>query len=108
MLELWASEPSRNVFRPDLLNVMVDGMRRTDEGGELKAAVIEVREAKRSKGRDIPVMGIGSTLLLKGLEAERVIVLDASSMNACNAYVALSRSSKSVTIISKMPVIGRA
>ncbi|GAA3725673.1 hypothetical protein GCM10022268_36750 [Sphingomonas cynarae] len=108
LLESWAVDPDRNVFRPDLLNVMVDGMRRTAEDGELKTSVLEVREAKRSKGRDVPALGIGSTLLLKGLEAERVIILDARSMSACNAYVALSQASKSVTVISKKSVIGRS
>ncbi|WP_343528593.1 UvrD-helicase domain-containing protein [Sphingomonas sp.] len=107
VLESWSKESSRNVYRPDLLNVMIDGMRRTTEDGDLKAAVLEVREAKRSKGRDVPTMGIGSTLLLKGLEAERVVVLDAGSLNACNAYVALSRASKSITVISSRSVIGR-
>jgi len=95
------------VFRPDLLAVMMDGMRRTPEDGDLKASVLDVREAKRSTGREVPPMGIGSTLLLKGLEAERVLILDASAMNACNAYVALSRASKSVTVIADKPVIGR-
>ncbi len=106
MLECWHKTPGWFVYRPDLLNVMMDGMRRTAEDGDLKASVLEVREAKRSKGRHIPALGIGSTLLLKGLEAERVIILDAGSMNACNAYVALSRASRSVTVISKNPVIG--
>lgn len=106
MLELWSTAPGRNLFRPDLLSVMIDGMRRTSEDGELKMSVLDVREAKRSSGRDIPALGIGSTLLLKGLEAERVLILDASSMNACNAYVALSRASKSVIVISDKSVIG--
>lgn len=107
ILELWSTAPGRNLFRPDLLSVMIDGMRRTPENGDLKTSVLDVREAKRSAGRDIPAMGIGSTLLLKGLEAERVLILDASYMGACNAYVALSRASKSVTVISDKSVIGR-
>lgn len=107
MLELWSTALGRNLFRPDLLSVMIDGMRRTSEDGDLKTSVLDVREAKRSTGRDIPALGIGSTLLLKGLEAECVLILDASSMNACNAYVALSRASKSVIVISDKSVIGR-
>lgn len=107
MLELWSIAPGRNLFRPDLLSVMIDGMRRTSEDGELKTSVLDVREAKRSSGRDVPALGIGSTLLLKGLEAERVLILEAGSMNACNAYVALSRASKSVIVISDRSVIGR-
>ncbi len=61
---------------------MMDGMRRTPEDKDLKASVLDVREAKRSTGREVPPMAIGSTLLLKGLEAERVLILDASTMNA--------------------------
>lgn len=107
MLEFWSMVPGRRVFRPDLLAVMMDGMRRTSEDEDLKASVLDVREAKRSTGREVPPMAIGSTLLLKGLEAERVLILDASTMDACNTYVALSRASKSVTVISDKPVIGR-
>lgn len=108
MLELWSTAPGRNLFRPDLLCVMIDGMRRASDDGELKTSVLDVREAKRRTGRDLPALGIGSTLLLKGLEAECVLILDASSMNACNAYVALSRASKSVIVISDKSVIGRS
>lgn len=107
LLESWGDAPDRNVFRPDLLNVMMDGMRRTSEDGELQTSVLKVRESKRSKGREVPALGIGSTLLLKGLEAEHVVILDASSMNACNTYVALTRASKSVTVISKNAVVGQ-
>ena len=107
MMEQWSIDPGRRVFRPDLLAVMIDGLRRTPEDGDLKATVLDVREAKRASGRQVPPMGIGSTLLLKGLEAEHVVVLDASAMNACNAYVALSRASKSIAVISSSAIIGR-
>ena len=108
MLESWRLTPGLRVFRPDLLAVMLDGMRRTTDDGDLKASVLSVREAKRSGGRQIPSMGIGSTLLLKGLEAEHVLILEAGAMNACNAYVALSRASKAITVISNKSVIGRS
>lgn len=48
---------------------------------------------------------IGTTLLVKGLEFDHAIVLDAESLSAKELYVALTRGSKSVTIISNSPVL---
>ena len=65
-------------------------------------AVEVVREQRRHQGdRRIPTRAIGSTLLLKGLEADHALILDAGAMNAHNLYVALSRGAKSITVFSK-------
>ncbi|EMK7708431.1 TPA: UvrD-helicase domain-containing protein [Yersinia enterocolitica] len=68
-----------------------------------------VRERVRQEGdRRIPNRAIGSTLLLKGLEADHCLILDAQGqgMNARHLYVALSRGAKTVTIFSKYQHIG--
>ena len=43
---------------------------------------------------------LGTTLLVKGLEFDHAIVLDAASLSRKELYVALTRGAKSLTIIS--------
>ncbi len=66
-----------------------------------KQAAEIVREQRRHQGdRRIPSRAIGSTLLLKGLEADHCLILDVGTMNVQNLYVALSRGAKSITVFS--------
>lgn len=48
---------------------------------------------------------IGTTLLLKGLEFDHSIVLDATSLTKKDLYVALTRARKSITIISRNMIL---
>jgi DNA helicase-2/ATP-dependent DNA helicase PcrA len=45
------------------------------------------------------------TRLIKGLEFEHALILDASEHDAKNFYVAVPRPTKSLTICSRNPVI---
>ena len=65
----------------------------------LKEAMVKSREKIRQKGDGrVPHIAIGSTLLLKGLEANHCLILDAQSMNPQHLYVAISRGAKSLTV----------
>lgn len=66
------------------------------------AAAGEVYQREfRYKGRPIRRRKqIGSTLLVKGLEFDHGIVLDASTLSQKELYVAITRGSKSLTIVS--------
>jgi DNA helicase-2/ATP-dependent DNA helicase PcrA len=57
-------------------------------------------------GRPLPKRAVGSTLLLKGLEAEVVVLLNIEGMSAQNLYVALTRGSMKLVVCSASPVIG--
>jgi hypothetical protein len=71
-----------------------------------RQAAETIREKRRHYGdRRIPKRAIGSTLLLKGLEADHSLILNAGAMNLYNLYVALSRGAKSITIFSNTNVI---
>jgi DNA helicase-2/ATP-dependent DNA helicase PcrA len=48
---------------------------------------------------------IGTTLLVKGLEFDHAIVLEADSLSRRELYVALTRGAKSLKIISTLPVL---
>lgn len=91
-----------HIYRPHILSVMLAALSRAiGRGMPLRQAAIAEREAQRTKGRVLPTRGIGSTLLLKGLESERAIVLNADPMTAQHVYVAISRASTSLTVMSR-------
>jgi DNA helicase-2/ATP-dependent DNA helicase PcrA len=70
-------------------------------------AASSIREQLRLRGdRRIPQRAIGSTLLLKGLECDHSLILNADSMNAQHLYVALSRGAKSTTVFSQCNLVG--
>ena len=50
-------------------------------------AAIRMREQNRLLGRPLPKRAVGSTLLLKGLEAEIAVILDADAVDPANLYV---------------------
>lgn len=67
----------------------------------LSDSASSIREKRRQQGdKRITSRAIGSTLLLKGLESDHVLILDASQMDRSNLYVALSRGSKTITLFS--------
>ena len=71
----------------------------SDQNLTLKEAMELARERTRQRGDGrVPHIAIGSTLLLKGLETDHCLILDAGQMNQQNLYVALSRGAKSVTV----------
>ncbi len=69
-------------------------------------AAIQVREQSRLLGRPLPRRAVGSTLLLKGLEAEAVVILNADGLNGSNLYVAMTRGSKHLTVCSTRAMLG--
>jgi hypothetical protein len=63
----------------------------------------------RHKGRPVGRRKlIGTTLLVKGLEFDHGIVLDAASLSKKELYVALTRGAKSLTIVSSQPILNPA
>jgi DNA helicase-2/ATP-dependent DNA helicase PcrA len=60
----------------------------------------------RHKGRPVGRRRlIGTTLLVKGLEFDHAIVLDAASLSRKELYVALTRGARSLTVISTNPIL---
>jgi hypothetical protein len=70
-------------------------------GMTLKDSIIQVREKNRYTGdKRISHRAVGSTLLLKGLECDHCVILDAASLSLENFYVAVTRGAKSLSIYS--------
>jgi len=74
-------------------------------GNSFSETAIRVREQNRLIGRPLAKRSVGSTLLLKGLEAEVAVILDADEMDARNLYVAMTRGAKKLVVCSRSPVL---
>lgn len=97
-----------NIFRADLFNRAIGVMRK--QAGHQQLSLAEATEKYHSefryKGRPVGRRKlIGTTLLVKGLEFDHGIVLEADSLSRKELYVALTRSAKSLTIISSTPTL---
>jgi DNA helicase-2/ATP-dependent DNA helicase PcrA len=96
------------VTRGDLFNRMMGVLRKHALNPQITVAeAAEKFHAEfRHKGRLIGRRKIiGTTLLVKGLEFDHAIVLDAESLSRKELYVAFTRGAKSLTVISSSPVL---
>jgi len=94
------------IYRPVLLNACIKAFKLSSEGSlSFYDAVLRVREEYRHVGRLLPRRAVGSTLLLKGLEADVVVVLDADNLDKRNLYVAITRGSRLLVICSRSPIL---
>lgn len=106
LLEAWSAEPTVRSHRPAILYAATKALRLAGAGTcDLLQAVIRTREESRFKGRPLPRRAVGSTLLLKGLEAEVAVILDATTLNAANLYVAMTRGSMGLVVCSPTPIL---
>jgi len=60
-----------------------------------------VRNRTRQTGRRLPRAALGRTLLVKGLEFDHAIILDAEALTAKHLYVAMTRGRSSLTVLSQ-------
>lgn len=94
-----------HTYRRDLLNRFLNVLKiHIDEGetSTLLESAHAYQGAFRHSGRPIRhTKLIGTTLLVKGLEYDHAIIMDADSLDLKHLYVAMTRGSKSLTIITK-------
>lgn len=74
-----------------------------------ESGLCEVAWRQRSRasvmGRLVEKRVVSRTLLVKGLEFDHAVVLNADALNAKELYVAMTRGSKSLTVLSSSPTI---
>ena len=101
------AQPSARLYRSTIYWSAIRALRLCSVSGMLTLhdASIRIREQNRIVGRPLPRRAVGSTLLLKGLEAEGVVILDADGLDARNLYVAMTRGSKMVAVCSREQVL---
>lgn len=90
------------LFRKEMFFAMrsalqIKSTRRTES---LPDAIWEVQNRIRHAGRKFARRSVGSTLLVKGLAFDRAVIVHAASMSRKDWYVALTRATKSIRVIS--------
>lgn len=96
--------------RPAVLRACIKALQSCDgsDGNTFYDAAVRSREQNRLLGRPLPKRAVGSTLLLKGLEADVSVILDAADhVDARNLYVAMTRGSKRLVICTDSDVLIR-
>jgi DNA helicase-2/ATP-dependent DNA helicase PcrA len=95
-----------SAHRPLVLRACLAALRACGAGnGTFADQAMRERERYRATGRALPSRAVGSTLLLKGLEAEVVVILDGPRHDSKNLYVAMTRGSKLVVVCSPTPTL---
>jgi DNA helicase-2/ATP-dependent DNA helicase PcrA len=78
----------------------------TKGDGHLSDIAWNIRDTGRKVGRKVDKKTISTTLLIKGLEFDHAVILNANELDdAENLYVAMTRGSKSLTVLSENPAI---
>uniref|UniRef100_E6PG82 UvrD-like helicase ATP-binding domain-containing protein n=1 Tax=mine drainage metagenome TaxID=410659 RepID=E6PG82_9ZZZZ len=95
------------VYRPAVLRACFKALQECEAQPSLSFydATVRVREESRLMGRSLPRRAVGSTLLMKGLEAEVAVVLNAEAMNARHLYVAMTRGAFRLVVCSRSPIL---
>jgi len=108
-VQAFSRAPDVRVYRPEALRVFVAALQRASTGTvTLSEAVCAAREHNRHRGRQVSRRAVGSTLLLKGLEADVAVILDPAPMNRKHLYVALTRGAKRLVVCSERPILAPA
>lgn len=102
-LERMPSIPKAVMYRRELYDEMIRGLRMAiaNGNGSLHDALWLVRNHSRFAGRRLGRCVVGTTLLVKGLEFDHTIILDADGMDTKDLYVALTRGARSLTVFSR-------
>jgi DNA helicase-2/ATP-dependent DNA helicase PcrA len=106
LLQRLEEQPGARVFRPEMLHCCRSAMRAVTAGDRtFLEAVLQARERNRHHGRPVSRRAVGSTLLLKGLEADVAVILQPEQMDACHLYVALTRGARRVLVCAERGVL---
>lgn len=97
------------MYRADLWHEMLRAIAYlSDEFTSLEDAAWHIRTQTRFVGRKEYQRIVSRTLLVKGLEFDHAVVLDADQLDAKNLYVAITRGANSLTILSEKPILNGA
>jgi hypothetical protein len=100
-----AEQRGARVYRPEVLNCCISALRAAGGGGEFTGAARQIRECNRHLGRPLGRRAVGSTLRLKRLEADVVVILEPDRMTAQHLYVASTRGARRVVVCSPTPLL---
>lgn len=105
-IEIMKEMPKAVIYRRELLDEGLRALREHDPAKHesVADAFWAVRNRTRQMGRRMLRCSMGRTLLIKGLEFDHAIILDADALSAKDLYVALTRGCKSLTVLGRSPV----
>ncbi len=91
------------VHRPEGLYQLQSALQESAGLGmeQVPVALAAVRTRARHRGRLVPKRTVGTTLLVKGLEFDTALVLNADELSRNELYVAITRGSTSLRITSR-------
>jgi hypothetical protein len=95
------------LFRPDPIRLLRGAVAVRPQAvvNEWAEVITAIREQNRHLPRTDTKFGIGTTKVLKGLETDHAVVMDIDVLDAADLYVALTRGTKSLTVISKSKLL---
>ncbi|WP_157636879.1 UvrD-helicase domain-containing protein [Burkholderia ubonensis] len=95
-------ETGVTTVRPELVSCIKSALRQCAENPALQLddAAFQVANARREKGRVLRNRAVGSTLLMKGLEFDHVVITPDACMDRHHWYVALTRGTRSVRVLA--------
>ncbi len=101
-LEALEHEPGVSVVRPELLFSIRATLRAVVNQPDLSMedAAWQIGMLKRLRGRVVRNRSVGSTLLVKGLEFDHVVITPEGCRSRFDWYVALTRATKSIRVLS--------
>lgn len=102
------ANPETSAYRRDLLYRFLNVLKIHIDGGgaTLTDAANLYQRDMRHTGRPISHRKlIGTTLLVKGLEYDHAVILDADALDAKDLYVAMTRGAKTLTIVGEQRLL---
>lgn len=105
LLRSLADQRGARVYRPEVLHCCISALSAAGGEGGFISAAMQTRERNRHLGRPLGRRAVGSTLLLKGLEADVAVILEPERMTAQHLYVALTRGARRVVVCSSTPLL---
>jgi DNA helicase-2/ATP-dependent DNA helicase PcrA len=107
LLECLRRQPGVVAFRRELLSAVQNTLRHVVRGehSTLAEAAWHVQNKMRHAGRRLAQRSVGSTLLVKGLQFDHAIIVAPEKLSRNDLYVALTRASRTITVVSVTPTL---
>lgn len=100
LLSALSNQAGVSAFRGEVFRNLLKALHSSESAEGFADMVLKAREDRRFHSRALGRKSVGSTLLVKGLEADQVVLVDTHEMNAKNFYVALTRGAKRIVVCS--------
>lgn len=105
MLSALGNQTGVSPFRREVFGNLLRALNSTQDPNEFFDMAVRTREDRRFHSRSLGRISVGSTLLVKGLEADQAVIVDAECLNAKNLYVALTRAAKRIVVCSQSQLL---